>query len=80
MDRLFIWIQRRRSKVNIYNASNGNTEIYDLNIDPEETKNIVHVQPEQVECCLQCLVEGVQYQNKFMEEAINAKGNNETKN
>ncbi len=64
----------------IYNATNGETEIYDLNTDPQETKNIVQELPGQIEWCHQRLGAWIQYQNKFMEDAINSKGNQERGN
>ncbi len=71
----YLFGYREGDRKYIYNATNGDTEIYDLNTDPQETKNIVGDLPEQVQRCHQRLGAWIQYQNKFMEEAINARGN-----
>ncbi|MES2139608.1 MAG: sulfatase-like hydrolase/transferase [Bacteroidota bacterium] len=76
----YLFGYREGDRKYIYNATTGDTEIYDLNTDPQEAKNIATDLPEQVESCHQRLGAWVQYQNKFMEEAINAKGNNERGN
>lgn len=76
----YLFGYREGNRKYIYNATNGDTEIYDLDTDPQETKNIASDLPEQVESCHQRLGAWIQYQNKFMEEAINMDEKNHKSN
>lgn len=76
----YLFGYREGDRKYIYNATTGDTEIYDLNTDPQEANNIVQDLPEQVECCHQRLGAWIQYQNKFMEEAINSDEKNHKRN
>jgi len=55
----------------IYNATKETTEIYDLQSDPQETKNLASELPQKTELCSQRLAAWVQYHNKFMEAVLN---------
>ena len=55
----------------IFNATENTTEMYDLQNDPQESKNLASAQPEKADQCRECLAAWVQYQNKFMDALLN---------
>lgn len=67
---------REGNRKYIYNATIGNTEIYDLHTDPQEANNLASQFPEQLECSYQRLAAWVQFQNKFIEKTLKKTANN----